>query len=120
MEIINGTVRLLGDRVLLRPLEWDASKIIIAIRHGRPVRGEVMAVGPGHNPIKYREKRSKMDYSKHFRPTQVKVGEIVELGGLNIFDGKGYQFEEILYNGARCLICTERDIAIVRDDMVAA
>ena len=119
MEIINGTIRLLGDRILLRPLEWDASKIIIAIRHGRPVRGEILAVGPGHNPIKYRDGRSKMDYSKRFRPTQVRVGEIVELGWLNAFDGQGFQFQDVLYNGVKCIICTERDVAIVRDDEAA-
>lgn len=122
-EIINGTLRMLSDRILIKPLDWDASKTIIAIRHGRPVRGEVIAVGPGHHPIKYRrnEKGPKglMDYSKHFRPTEVKPGDIVELGGLNQFDGKGYQFTEVIYNGELHLICQERDVAIVRDDLRA-
>lgn len=116
-QIINGKARMLGDRILIRPMDWDASKTIVAIRHGRDVRGEVLAVGPGHNPIKYKENRSKMDYSRHFRPTEVKVGDVVELGGLNVFDGKGYEFTEVIYNGEPCLICSERDVAIVRDDM---
>lgn len=124
MEFINGTLRLLADRILLKPLEWDASKTIIAIRHGRPVRGEVIAVGPGHNPIKYKAnaqgKRAQMDYSRRFRPTDVKPGDIVELGGLNQFDGKGYQFTEVIYNGEAHLICSERDVCIVRDDLRAA
>jgi hypothetical protein len=124
MEIINGTIRLLEDRMLLRPLEWDASKIVIAIRHGRPVRGEVKAIGRGHYPIQYREghdsqgnwsRRAKMVRSKHFRPTEVKVGDVVELGGLGAFDGQGYKFDEILYNGEKCLLCTERDVALVRE-----
>src|SRR6187399_565535 len=128
MEIITGTIRLLEDRMLLRSLEWDASKIIIAIRHGRPVRGEVMAIGKGHYPIIYREgrdaqgnwsKRAKMARSNHFRPTEVKVGDIVELGGLNAFDGAGFKFDEILYNGEKCLLCTERDVALVREQEVA-
>lgn len=123
-EVINGPIRMLSDRVLLKPLDWDASKTIIAIRHGRPVRGEVIAVGPGHYPIKYKrnEKGPKglMDYSKRFRPTEVKPGDIVELGGLNQFDGNGYQFVEIFYDGAPHLICSERDVAIVRDDLRAA
>lgn len=123
-EIVNGTLRLLGDRILFRPLEWDASKIVIAIRHGRPVRGEVIAVGPGIHPVSKRTKlgdgRQRIDFSKRFRPTEVKPGEIVELGGLNIFDGKGYQFTEVIYNGELCLICAERDIAGVRDDLKAA
>ena len=123
-EVINGTLRMTGDRILLKPLDWDASKIVIAIRHGRPVRGEVIAVGPGHNPIKYKrnEKGPKglMDYSRHFRPTEVKPGDIVELGGISVFDGKGYAFIEVIYNGTPHLICSERDVCIVRDDLRAA
>lgn len=122
-EVINGRLRMLGGRVLLRPLEWDASKIIIAIRHGRPVRGEVVAVGPGYNPMKYKTgpkgPRTLMDYSRFFQPTQVKPGEIVELGGLNIFDGAGYQFTDVLLNGVFHLICHEKDICFIRDDCVS-
>ena len=124
MEVINGPIRMMHDRILLKPMDWDASKTIIAIRHGRPVRGRVIAVGPGHNPIKYKPnaqgKRAQMDYSKHFRRTEVKPGDIVELGGLNQYDGKGYQFTEIIYNGEHHVICSERDVCIVRDDLRAA
>lgn len=127
-EVINGPIRMMHDRILLEPMDWDASKIIIAIRHGRPVRGRVIAVGPGHNPIKYkagaqdnkantRGKKAQMDYSKHFRPTEVKPGDVVELGGLNQYDGKGYQFTEVIYNGKPHLICSERDVCLVRDDL---
>jgi co-chaperonin GroES (HSP10) len=124
MEVVNGTLRMIGDRILLKPLDWDASKTIIAIRHGRPVRGEVIAVGPGHNPLKYKAnamgKKGKMDYSRHFRPTEVKPGDIVELGGLNQYDGKGYQFSEVILNGVKHIVCSERDVCIVRDDLRAA
>lgn len=121
MEIVNGSLRMMGDRILLKPMDWDASKTIIAIRHGRPVRGEVIAVGPGHHPIKYKPgdggKRALMDYSKRFRPTEVQPGDIVELGGLNAYDGNGYAFTEVLFNGVLHLICQERDVCIVRDDL---
>jgi co-chaperonin GroES (HSP10) len=123
-EIVNGTLRMTGDRILLKPLDWDASKTVIAIRHGRPVRGEVVAVGPGHNPLKYKAnamgRKGLIDYSKHFRPTEVKPGDIVELGGLNQFDGQGYQFPEVVLNGVTHIICSERDVCIVRDDQRAA
>lgn len=123
-EIIKGTLRMIGDRVLLKPLEWDASKIIIAIRHGRAVRGEVIAVGPGDNPKKYKAgpkgARSLMDYSKRFQRTELKPGDIVELGGLNIFDGKGYMFPEVLIGTERHIIVQEADVAVVRDDLKAA
>jgi len=89
--VVNGTLRLIGDRILVRPLKWEPSKILEVVRYGRPLRGEVVAVGPGAHPKKYKDgpkgKRSLMDYSRHFRPNDVKVGEIVEFGGLNIFDG---------------------------------
>lgn len=116
----NAKLRLLGDRVLIRPLEWDASAIIVAIRHGRPVRGQVIAVGPGCHPKKYRAgpkgPRSLMDYSKRFQPTEVKPGDIVELGGLNVFDGQGYQFPEVIIGTERHLICSEQDVCGVVDE----
>lgn len=109
--------RPLGDRILLRPLKWEPSRILEVVRYGRTLRGEVMAVGPGVNPIKYKPgangPKSKMDYSRHFRPTEVKVGDVVELGGLNIYDGKGYQFTEVLIGAETFVICTERDVAMV-------
>jgi hypothetical protein len=61
-----------------------------------------------------------MDYARRFQPTEVKPGDIVELGGLNQFDGQGYQFTEVFLNGVRHLVCSERDVVIVRDDLRAA
>lgn len=114
-EIVTGKLRMMGDRILLKPLEWDASKIIVAIRHGRPVRGEVVAVGPGCHPKKYKAgpkgPRSLMDYSKRFQPTELKPGDIVHLGGLNVFDGAGYLFPEVMIGTERHLICQEADVA---------
>lgn len=110
-------VRMLSDRILLKPLAWEPSKLLEVVRFGRPLRGEVMAVGPGHNPLKYKPgpkgKRQYMNYSKHFRPTEVKVGDIVELGGLNQFDGQGYQFTEVVVGVEKMLICSERDVALL-------
>lgn len=107
-------VRMLGDRILLRPLKWQPSKILEVVRHGRALRGEVMAIGRGHNPLKYKtrgDKTKTMDYSRYFRPTEVKVGDIVELGGLNVFDGQGYSFPEVIVGTETMLICSERDVA---------
>ncbi len=119
LEIINGSIRLLGDRILIRPLPWDTATTVIAIRHGRDVRGEVLAVGPGRHPFKYKGKTDdgkhmRVVEGKYFQRTEVKVGDVVELGGLGTFGGEGYKFDEILYNGERCLICTERDVALIR------
>lgn len=122
-EIVQGTLRMLGDRILLKPLDWDASRTIIAIRHGRPVRGEVIAVGPGCYPNRYRTgKKDGKDYrksyaTKGFRPTEVKPGDIIELGGLNIFDGQGYIYQEVVIGTETHLIVSEKDVAGVRDDV---
>jgi hypothetical protein len=107
-------VRMMSDRILLKPLEWEPSKIISVVRHGRALRGEVMAIGRGHNPLKYKtrgDKTKAMEYSRYFRPVDVKVGDVVELGGLNVFDGDGYQFPEVLVGTETMLICSERDVA---------
>jgi co-chaperonin GroES (HSP10) len=117
-------LRMLGDRVLLKPLDVKWSERVIVARHGRPVRGEVMAVGLGQYPIKYKAgpkgPRSLMDYSKHFQPTEVKPGDIVELGGLNVFDGHGYEFPQVIIGIERYLIVTERDVAAVLEQEAAA
>lgn len=116
MQIVprDQTIRPLRDKILLKPLEWKPSEILEVVRHGRPLRGEVIAVGPGSHPKKYKAgpkgPRSLMDYSKRFQPTEVKVGDIVELGGLNIFDGKGYQFTEVMHGTELLLICQEADV----------
>lgn len=110
-------MRMTSDRILLRPLAWEPSKLIEVVRFGRPLRGEVMAIGPGHHPISKRinqaDGRRRVEYSRHFRPTEVKVGDIVELGGLNIFDGRGYDFPEVIVGNETMVICTERDVAMV-------
>lgn len=112
-------MRMMRDQILLKPLDWEPSKIISVVRKGRPLRGEVMAIGPGLHPIKYRKTNDPnvriADYSKNFRPTEVKVGDVVELGGLNQFDGQGYMFPEVVVGNVTMIICTERDVAGVRD-----
>lgn len=122
-ETINGTLRMLGDRLLLKPLDWDASKTIIAIRHGRPVRGEVVAVGPGHHPVSKRtnlaDGRRRIDFSKRFRPTEVKPGDVVELGGLNAYEGAGYNFPQITIGTETFIIVQEQDVVGVREKEAA-
>ena len=48
--------------------------------------------------------------SKYFTPTELKVGDIVELGGLQ-FDG--YLFEQVGIDGVPHVICQEADVAVV-------
>lgn len=130
IPVITGALRMTSDRILFKPLDWSGKDVhgedsrLHVIRSGRPLRGTVVAVGPGHNPVSKRTNiaggKRRIDYSKHFRPTEVKPGDVVELGGLNQFDGAGYQFTEVIYNGELHLICQERDVACVRDDLRAS
>lgn len=116
-EIITGTLRMVRDKLLVRPLDWDASSVIVALRSGRPVRGIVVSAGPGTYPNKYSRDRSKCWPSKVFVKTQVQPGDTVELGGLNAYDGRGYIWSEVIVGGIKHIICSEQDVAGIRTDV---
>ena len=86
----NVNVRPLSDRVLIKPAEMEqktASGIIIPdTAKEKPMRGEVVAVGPG----------------KKDEPMSVKVGDQVLYGK--------YSGTEIAINGIDYLIMRENDI----------
>lgn len=106
-------LRLLRDRILLKPLDWKPSEILEVVRHGRAVRGQVVAIGAGTYQRIYAKDRKSFKDGKHFIPTEVKPGDIIELGGLNIFDGRGYNFPEVIIGTERHIICQEADVAMV-------
>jgi len=109
---------MLRDRLLLRPLDWEPSTILTVVRSGRPLRGEVVSVGPGRLYRRYRNKAGgKRDYveTSHFIPTQVKVGDIVELGGLNVYEGAGYSFPQVTIGTETFLIVQEQDVCFTYD-----
>lgn len=108
-------IRPLRDQIILEPLEWEPSKIIRVAQQGRPVRGIVKAIGPGRYPLKYNDRKGKRTQSwlgKHFIPTEVKVGDIVELGGIELGTGalRGYAFQTFLWGTKEHVICSERDV----------
>lgn len=119
-EVVQSIPRMMGDRILLRPLPWKPSETIDVVRFGRPVRGEIVAIGPGEHPKKYirnsQGEKTGFKYSKHFRPTELKPGMVVEIGGINIFDGDGYKFDEIVVGNETLLMCTEKDVAILCEE----
>lgn len=112
-------LRPLRDQIVVKPLAWEPSKTIqIAGDTRKPLRGTVVAVGPGTYPWKYktevvltkdgvRRDRTERRESKVFRKTQVKVGDIVELGGLEI---GGYRFQQVVMDNAVHVICREEDV----------
>lgn len=72
-----------------------------------------MSIGTGEHPKKYSPGKTSFKYSRHFRPTELKPGMIVELGGLNIFDGEGYSHPQVVVGNETLLVISEKDVAIV-------
>ena len=103
-------VRPLRDQIVVEPIPWPFSDIIEVVYTGRPLRGKIRAVGPGVYEKLYdgpKGKRTKSWDSRAFRPTEVKVGDIVQLGGLSI---DGYLFQTFRWGDKECVICREADI----------
>lgn len=105
-------LRPLRDQIILEPEDVVYSRYLIVEHKTKPLRGRVLAVGPGHYPTRYdhaeKHKRTKSWSSKVFQPTQVRVGDRVELGGAEL---EGYSFETFFWGDKLCVWCTERDVA---------
>jgi co-chaperonin GroES (HSP10) len=104
------TIRPLRDHIVVEPLPWNPSAILEVEWHGEYLRGKVLAVGPGHHPKKYngpKGKRTKSWDSKAFQPCDVQVGDIVQLGGLEI---RGYLFNTLMWAGRTVILCREADV----------
>lgn len=112
-EIISATetVRPLRDYLLVKPLQWKPSRTIqIAGNTRRTLRGTVIAAGPGCYPKRYNRDRSKTWDAPIFRKTHAKVGDIVELGGLQ-FDG--YTFAKLTIGHEAYLLCRDEDVCAI-------
>jgi hypothetical protein len=106
-------IRPLRDHLIVEPLPFEPSKILTTVYRGKALRGIVRAVGPGCYPKRYdgpKGKRTRMWDSKAFRPTDVKVGDVVELGGLEI---GGYLHQCIRWGDKEVVMCREEDVAII-------
>jgi co-chaperonin GroES (HSP10) len=102
-------LRPLRDQIIVKPLAWEPSRVIeIAGNKRKALRGVIVAAGPGCYPKRYNKDRSKSWDSTQFRPLQVKVGDVVELGGLEI---EGYSFPQILIGNELHVIAREEDVA---------
>ena len=115
--------------MIVAPLDVIHSRILIVPGTGKPMRGIVRAVGPGHYPTRYqdehghylpdwnRAKRKKAAPGIRFVPTTVKVGDIVQMGGM---EHGGYSFEAFFHGDVYCIHCREADVALIEDRDVAA
>lgn len=101
-------LRPLRDYLIVRPeAHKPKASIEVVERQRETVRGTVVAAGPGTHPWIYNRDRSQRRRSKHFVPTQVKPGDLVELGGWEI---DGYIFPQVMVNGHMHFICQEQDV----------
>ena len=108
-------LRPLRDQIIVEPIPWPFSDIIEVVYTGRPLRGRVLAVGPGHYRKLYDGRkgvRTKSWESRYFTPCQLKIGDIVQLGGLS-FDG--YLFQTVRWGQTECVICRENDVTGVEE-----
>lgn len=111
-----GTVlRPLRDQIVVKPLPWTPSTLItIAGDKRSPLRGTVVAVGPGQRVKRYwrnsQGHRVKVGETGQVIPTEVKPGDVVELGGLEL---DGYQFTQILIGHDLHIVCQEQDVAFI-------
>lgn len=113
-------IRPLRDQIVVEPLPLDHGTSLSVVYGGKPVRGRILAVGPGVYPKRYngrKGQRTKSWDSKHFRPCDLKVGDIVDLGGLEL---GGYLFPRVLWGDKDVVICREEDVAIVVEQERAA
>jgi len=113
LNFVTGAVKPMREKIIVKPLPPDLSQTIAADWNGEAVRGEVIAVGPGTYPRIHSkgEKDGKPWRSvrdlKAFRPCDVKVGDIVHLGGMEI---GGYLWPHIMINGEDMIIASEQDV----------
>ena len=113
-------IRPLRDVIIVEPIDGWMSAIIHVVHECKPVKGIVRAVGPGCYPRRYdhadKAKRTKVYFSSVRRPTQVQVGEHVELGGL---ENGGYAFQTFYWGEKLMLIAREEDVCFIVDEEMA-
>ena len=103
----DATIRPTQDHIIVEPVDNVFSAIIeLPLERVRYVKGIVRAVGKGIYPKHYdhpdKHSRTKMWDSKHFRPCDVRVGDLVSLGA--------YAFQSFYWGDRLHFIATERDV----------
>ena len=110
-------LRPLREQIVVKVLEWEPSKlIVIAGNQRKPLRGVVVFVGPGERVKRRWKDRNaqvhKIGETGQVIPTEVRPGDVVELGGLEI---DGYAFQQITIGHEVHVVCSEKDVCGVID-----
>ena len=123
LNFVEGQVRPKEDWLLIKSLPPHLSQTISADWNGEPVRGQVVEAGPGKypnlhkrywkagkdgRPIEIREIKK----SKIFRPTEVKPGDIVHLGGMEL---GGYLWKHVLIDNVDHIWAMEADVCGIEE-----
>jgi hypothetical protein len=111
-------LRPLRDQIILHPLSWRPSAVIeVAGDKRRTLRGVVAWVGPGERVKKYwrdsRGQKCKMGETGRVIPTEVRPGDVVEIGGLEL---DGYRFQTTYLDGQQYVIIQQQDVAFVVEE----
>lgn len=105
-------LRCLRDQMIVQPLDIVHSRVLIVKEFGsKLVRGQVLAIGPGHYPNRYngpKGKRTKIMAGEIFVPTEVKIGQIVHLDGRQT--GKA-AFDAFYWGDRYCIHARQEDVA---------
>src|SRR5215470_18543437 len=98
--------------MVVEPLERNFSAILEVITETKPVKGIVLAVGPGCYVKRYdhpdKHKRSRMWDSKALRPCDAKIGDIVG------FEPRAFQ--TVHWGEKLCLLMREEDLTGILDE----
>ena len=107
----SANIRPLRDVIVIEPLPIDHGTLLNVVYRGKPVRGKVLAVGPGVYPRRYngpKGRRTKSWLAKCFRPCDLTVGDIVDIGGLEI---GGYLHPTVRWGDKEVVLAREEDVA---------
>lgn len=115
-------LRPLRDQIIVKAIEWRPSAVIhLAGNERRPMRGEVVAVGPGQRVKRYwrnaKGEKCKVGETGQVIPTEVRPGDIVELGGLEL---DGYRFPQLTIGSEVHVIAQEQDITLIHEGPLAS
>jgi co-chaperonin GroES (HSP10) len=108
-----ANIRPLRDKIVVKPLPWEPSPYLKSIGaeivwQGGVLRGTVLAVGPGTYWTKTNKDRNKAWQEKQLTRTEVKVGDVVELGGLEL---RGYDhWLTVQWGSDKVIIASEQDV----------
>lgn len=108
-------LRPLRDHIIAKPLDNAFSALIIVINESKPIRLEVLAIGPGVYPLRYdhneKHKRTKCWWSKALRRCDVKVGDVISV--------EDFERQTIYWGNAICVILREEDVRFIEQKEAA-